>query len=355
MYWSLKFHKFRVKKQEGRCLMTVSPHKTRKGKQIYILTNDLGPRIEGLRSIGLKTPDMKDRFFVELHAGIKDRIQTALPAVEVVSFDMQTMAEKVWTGAIKMQSFIQDAVVVSTCVEMATSRRGHILEVNRIFNGQGKKIGLGPRPGHPSLHCQISSIATVIGNKPVVIAEDGAFTGETIAHVVRLFRESGVNVSIVVIGICFPDALKRIEKEFKGKICVVAGFENPYEWMPDHDFIPFAPNCGRVFGWASEKEALPHYTHDNFSYCFPYVFPFGNPIEWARIPKEHAGSFSMFCLDQAVVLFRRLDEMNERTLCLADLLGAAPRVSAPMSMGGHFMPLVNMAISDFLAEVAHED
>ncbi|MFH0951897.1 MAG: hypothetical protein V1838_01775 [Patescibacteria group bacterium] len=335
----------------------VLPHsKTRKlDGQVYILTNDLGQRIEALRAIGLKTPSAKDHFFIELHNGIKEMIQEALPNIEVVSYDMQIMAEKVWAEAIKMQSSIQDSVVVSTCVEMATSRRGHVLEVNRIFDSQGKKIGLGPRPGHASLHSQISSIAAVIGNKPVVLAEDGAFTGETIARIVRLFRERGVSISVVVIGICFLGAVDRIKKEFEGKICVVAGFENPYEWMPDHDFIPFAPNCGRIFGWTTKEEALPHYTHDNFSYCFPYILPFGDPVEWAKIPKQYAWSFSTFCLDQAAILFRRLDKMNKRKLCLVDLLGATPRVSAPMSLGGHFLPLVNMPISDFLTETAHED
>ena len=330
----------------------VLPH--RPNGKFYIITNDLGARVESLRTLGLKTPDADDHLFVSFHDETKRLIAGYLPDVQVISYDMRSLAEQVWMEAIKLQGTIKDAVVISTCVELASSRRGHILEANRVFDEHGKMIGLGPRPGNTSLQSQINGVSAVVNGSPVVLAEDGAFTGDTIVTLLRLFKKRRVTVSVVVVGICFPGAKEAIEKEFDGKICVISEIDHPYEWMPDHDFIPFAPNCGRVFGGSFGEEILPHYTHESFSYCFPYVLPFGDPVEWASIPKEHAPNFSAFCLEQSLSLFCRLDEMNGKKIRMIDLLGSTPRVSAPMTKGSNQLPNVDGPISDFLAEVIHE-
>jgi hypothetical protein len=322
--------------------------------QTYVITNDLGERIEGLRFAGLTTLGAGDVFFSEFHRKLKDAVQAALPHIKVVSFDMKRLVEDVWTEAMRMQKNLKDAIVISSCAEFAVSRRGHMIEINRIVNQNGEIIGLGPRPGAMTLEKQLNGVAAMANGNPVVLVEDGIFTGSTLVHLLNELRKRKVKVVAITAGICFPKATERLRKEFNGELVIVQEVQKPYEWMPDHDFVPFAPNCGRVFGGAFGDDMLPYYTHEGLSYCFPYVLPFGDPVKWASIPKEHAHSFSAFCLSQACKLFQKLDELNRRRITPMDLLGSTPRISMPMGVGSGKLPNPDMSISEFLGDVIRE-
>lgn len=305
-------------------------------------------------TLGLKTPPADDPVFSRFHGRVKDAIQAALPDISVVSFEMTRLAEEVWTEAMRMQRNLKDAIVISSCSEFASSRRGHMIEINRIVDQHGEIIGLGPRPGAVNLGRQLNGIASMADGNPVVLVEDGIFTGGTLGYLFDQLRKRKVNVVAVAAGICFPPAVDRLRKEFAGELVIVKEVDQPYEWMPDHDFMPFAPNCGRVFGGLFGDEFLPHYTHDNLSYCFPYILPFGDPVKWASIPPEHAYSFSCACLEEAIGLFSVLDKLNEHMIMPMDLLGAAPRVSVPMSIGSSKLPNADMPISEFLSDIRQE-
>ena len=320
----------------------------------YVITHDLGERIQSLRLLGLKTPNADDPFFAELHTKIKDRIASILPTVNVVTYNMNKLVEEVWAKATHLQKNIQDAIVVSSCAEVANPRRGHIIEINRIADKNGEIIGLGPRPGNPSLVKQISGIALVSNGNPVVLVEDGSFTGTTFEYLLNHLKQGRIKVAAIVSGICFPDALSHIGGIFDGEVVVMEKVDRPYEWMPDHDFIPFAPNCGRVYGGPFGDEMLPYYTHEGLSYCFPYILPFGDPVKWASIPKEHACSFSLLCLHEALKLFNMLDDMNGRHLTVSDLMGSTPRISIPITVGNGGLPSRDTPISSFLGEVCNE-
>lgn len=323
-------------------------------EQTYVITNDLGERIESLRYAGLATLGAGDPFFDEFHYQVKRTIQEALPHVNVVTFDMKKLAEDIWTEALRMQRNLKDAIVVSSCAEFATSRRGHTIEINRIVNCKGDIIGLGPRPGSVTLEKQLNSISAVANGNPVVLVEDGIFTGSTLLYLLSELRNRRVHVVAIAAGICFPKAIERLKGGFDGELVIVQEVERPYEWIPDHDFLPFVPNCGRVFGGSFGNDMLPFYTHEGLSYCFPYIYPFGDPVKWASIPKERAYRFSVFCLQEAHKLFCRLNELNNRLLTPMDLLGSVPRVSMPMSVGESKLPNTDMCISDFIQEVCTE-
>jgi hypothetical protein len=171
---------------------------------------------------------------------------------------------------------------------------------------------------------------------------------------VKQFAKHRVEVAGVVVGICFPSAADNLRKLFNGNLMVVEKTQEPIEWMPDHDFLPFIPNCGRVFGQMFGDEGMPFYNHEGISFSFPYILPFGNPNKWASIPQQHTYNFSLFCLEQALGIFKHLDKLNDRQLTIHDLSGSAPRVSMPMSCGDDRLPEVDMPISSFLSEVCHE-
>lgn len=321
---------------------------------LFVITNDVGTRISGMRSIGLKTPAADDPIFKEFHTNLANHIGLILPEVKVVSYDMAELADEVWSKAIQLKTDLASTIVVSTCAELAATRRGHIIEINRLVDTNGDIIGFGPRPGTEFLNKQISGIAELASGKSVVIAEDGAFSGSTIDFLVKQLASHRVEVAAIVVGICFPSAIESLSKSFKGKLMVIEETDKAFEWMPDHDFLPFIPNCGRVLGTMFGDEGMPFYTHDGISFCFPYVLPFGDPIKWASIPEKHAARFSYFCLNWALKIYDHLDVMNGRRLTIRDLSGATPKVSMPMSRGNGRLPTIDMPISSFLREVCHE-
>ena len=329
-------------------------HCDKSHEQTYLLTNDLGERIAGLRFVGVKTPAADDPLFIDFHEQVKNKVAAMLPSVKVVSYDMKQLVEEVWIEASHIKDIIKDAVVVSSCAEVANVRRGHTLEINRIVNEHGEVIGLGPRPGNPSLECQLNSLVSVADGNPVVLVEDGIFTGSTICYLLDEFAKRKVRVSSIVAGLSFPKARDRISKKHAGEIITIKEAGVPFEWMPDHDFIPFAPNCGRVFGGRFGDEILPFYTHDGVSYAFPYVMPFGDPVAWASIPKDHALEFSLYCCQTALELFRRIDKMNGKSITVHDLMGSTPRVSVPMTVSNGRLPNADVPISGFLSDICHE-
>jgi len=323
-------------------------------KKSYILTFDLGERIESLRYVGLKTPKADDPFFSSLHAQMKKVVSTLLPQNNVVAYNMKSLVEDIWSKAVSIKDEIKDSVVISSCAEVSTARRGHTIEINRVVNEHGDVIGFGPRPGYASLDDQFKAIAATVDGSSVILAEDGTFTGSTLLYLLKNLQERGVNVSAIVIGISFPLAINAISKKFKGEVIVVEKSLQPFEWMPDHDFLPFTPNCGRIFGGRFGNEVLPHYTHDGISYCFPYVLPFGDPVKWASIPEKNAIDFSIFCMKQTLSLYEKLESINHKNILVKDLLGVQPRVSAPMTKGGGQFPHVDIPITEFINSTIKE-
>lgn len=332
--------------------MTTIPH--HRSEALYVITHDLGTRIKSLRSLGLETPEENDLFFQEFHRELKSRISSMLPNTQVVSYDMGEMSERILREAVRFQNDLKDCIVLSTCPEIAMARRGHLIEINRIVDKEGSILGLGPRPGNPSLKNQFASISRFAKGKQVVLVEDGAFSGQTLGFLVDQLLSHDINVVAIVVGICFPGALEKIREVFHGKFLTIEESAKPYEWMPDHDFIPFAPNCGRVFGGTFGEETLPYYSHDGMSYSFPYIRPFGNMEKWASIPAEHTYELSLFCIHQALALFNKLGELNGRELTISDLKGSTPRISLPITAGSSALIEPNTTIVDFLQEVCRE-
>ncbi|OGF77314.1 hypothetical protein A3I27_04020 [Candidatus Giovannonibacteria bacterium RIFCSPLOWO2_02_FULL_43_11b] len=321
----------------------------------YIITCDLGNNIARLRHASLKTPKPNDPFFKEFQKEIAHRIESALPKVRVRTINMEDLAEEILEKALEKKSLLKNAAVISTCVEIAAPRRGHTIEINRIVDLNGKILGLGSRPGHPTIDVQIEGILSLAGRQPVVLVEDGSFTGNTICYILKKLRERGLTVDAIVLGIGFPKALENIARVFNGEVHTVEKFNHLIDWMPDHDFFPFSPNCGRVFGIRlADGEIFPFYTNDGASYCFPYNSPFGRLTDWASVPKEAVVSLSLFCLSQAIELFQRLEKMNDKRIRIADLREVKPAVSIPISVGQRELPRTNTRIIDLLNDACQE-
>ena len=238
-------------------------------QKTYILTFDLAQKIKLFRSIGLKTPNPDDTIFTNIKDELIVMVSRAFAGANIRAVSMEDLADEILSRAMDHRKHLSNATVVSTCVEIADLKRGQTIDINRLVGRSGDIIGLGPRPGHPSLEDQIRLIANACDDNPVILMEDGTFTGSTMLQILRMFKQLKVEVAAVVIGFAFENAVKNLKKEFGGELIVVEEMENFIDWMPDHDFFPFVPNCGRVVGVPWNGYNLPLYTHNGASYSIP--------------------------------------------------------------------------------------
>ncbi|HLD28610.1 MAG TPA: hypothetical protein VJB67_03265 [Patescibacteria group bacterium] len=320
----------------------------------YILTFDLGPKIRLLRTEGLKTPDQNDPFFLELKDEIERRIQGFFPDATIKSVTTEDLADEIMSQAVHQKTLLREAEIVSTCLELAILRRGHSIEINRIVDQAGQIIGLGPRPSYPCLDEQIHSINAVSNSRPLVLVEDGSFTGSTLIHILDKLEGQRMSVAAIVIGFAFPKALEAVQARFEGEVVVVEPMEEFIDWMPDHDFFPFTPNCGRVLGMSWNGTNLPFYTHNGASYAVPYLIPFCPMTRWTSIPEDYIYDFSMFCLQQTLKLFELIGRLSGEPVTIGQLMDVRPKISIPVPIGGSGLPRLNARVVDFLSDVCHE-
>jgi hypothetical protein len=328
----------------------------------YILTFDLGEKVQSLRGAGLKTPDANDTFFVEFRNELANLLQNAMPEVKVKMVEMIEMSNAIKEKALERRGLLKNAVIISSCLEIAhppygTIEDGFVLQINRLVDNSGKIIGIGPRPGHRDIKRQIEIIRSMsmdsTMNRPLIVMEDGAFSGKTLSYILGKFRDANLNVDAVVIGFAFPSAKENIKKDFAGEVIIINQFEKLVDWMPDHDFMPFVPNCGRVLGVSMGGVNYPFYTHEGTTFCFPYLVPFAPMSEWTTIPQSHVQKISLFCMQQAMALFDRLEKLNKTTLRVGNLVGMRPKISVPINIGQKRFPELDSSVMDFLSDTCH--
>lgn len=324
----------------------------------YLLTTDLPLQVvEGLGSLGLKTPAADDPFFHEMLEGLKGDISKVLPGARVKVLDMRELAKNVSGAVHRQRPFLKDAAIVSTCPAISTVVHGHTLEVNRVVGFDGAILGRGPRPGHSSVHEQLVGLRSMIDGQPVILVEDGSFTGETLRYLVDEFRGTRIELAAIVLGFAFPKAREAVSSFFAGDLIVTEEVDGDLiDWMPDHDFFPFVPNCGRVVGvrMGTDGDVFPFYSYGGLSYSIPYLHPFCDMEQWASIPRARAPRFSLSCLHRSIQLFELLNKLNGQRFLISDLVSQRLNVSVPVSVGQRQLPSGDMDVLSFLHEVCHE-
>lgn len=319
------------------------------GHNAYVLTCDLGSKMKALEQIGLKMPNSDDVFYKEFDAELARRVQLLLPnTTKVYVIDMDSLAEEILVRAAQFSG----ANIASYCSGICVSN-GQSLQINRLIDDNGKSIGLGPRPGFETI-----GIDSLDKKLPLVLVDDGVFSGDTLSAIVQKIQAAGITVEALVVGLCFPGARKRIEQDFKGEIVSILSIENPIDWMPNHDFFLFSPNCGRVRGTNGSGHLVPVPVVSNgATFSVPYLLPFIKDKtfeDWTSLPASGARDFSLFCAQQVLDFFYRLERQNKKEIYIGDLLGTLPRVSVPIGLQQKSFPFLSSRVRDFLSEVCHQ-
>lgn len=322
------------------------------GHATYLITNDLGEKVEYLRHTGLITPDPHSTFFSDIQSDLEKAVDAATPQDVIVrSVKMSDLADDVLAKALTFAK--DDTLIVSTCPEIANPVRGFTLQVNRLIDFNGNSIGLGPRPGNPSIHDQILAIKNKAHDQPIIIVEDGIFSGETMLFVIDQLRAHNVKVSAMIVGFTFPSSVKTVQaiREAGIEFVSIEEFKNLFDWVPDHDFFPFVPSNGKVVGIPVKKGYLPFYSFDQASYSVPYLYNFCPINNWASINDEPAKALTTFCIRATIALYREIERMNGRTILISDLIHAKQRVSIPVSIWQEYLPHSDVSVISYLSEV----
>lgn len=298
----------------------------------YVVTYDVASRLQAFRPKTITVPRPDDQLFERFHMSLFQKIQQALPGITIETIEMSELRRKIWEQVESRITDLGQQAVLSTCPEIADSNsksEGLLLNINRLFNTDGQLIGHGPRPGFEPLAKQFDDLAQKIAGRSVVLIEDGAFSGGTLRYVLQELNSRGITVTAIIIGFCCTRAKFVLGNFFKGELVIVHPIENLLDWIPDHDLIPFIPNCGRVLGEISTQGFMPVRSVEGFSSAYPYILPFGKIEEWASLPIEGARDLSRLCLETSIELFSRVGPK----MTIGELLGANPRVSMPIEIG----------------------
>jgi len=331
--------------------MTGNPVAGKSGRT-YLLVLDLPEMMEAYERVGLKIPDAA--FFKERQLCLAAKIQESIPACLVETIEANKLVNKIASLLHDLLAVTPEAVVISTVPVVASKTNGHCMQINRLVDPTGKALGLGARPGNCSLRSQFSEIKGCLEKRPVILVEDGSFSGGTMKSMIEICSGMDIEIKHLVIGLLFPAARENILEAFpRAKDIHCWREENFMDWMPDHDFYPFVPNAGKVVGFSYNSCHVPVYLHNGLSLCMPYILPYGKPVEWASVPKEYARKFSVFCIREARAIFWEMEGLNQQKLTLESLSGTYPHVSLPVRDNEKEFPHIKTRILDILLDHEH--
>lgn len=138
------------------------------------------------------------------------------------------------------------------------------------------------------------------------------------------------------------------------EVLCVEEFRDLLDWVPDHDFIPLIPNCGKVLGVSPFGEPTPYYSEESVAYSMPYVHPFCDVEHWASIPTSKKYDLAKKCLGISSQLQTHLNILNGREIILSELTRASQPVTIPVKIGERIQPRIgNISAISFLNEIRH--
>lgn len=312
---------------------------SKKTKRTYLLVLDLPEMMEAYERIGdgnggnLKIPDAA--FFNERQQRLVAKLQEIIPECCVETIEANSLTNQIVGSLHKLLAATPEAVVISTVPGVAWKTNGLCMKINRLIDSMGKYFGIGPRPGNSSINSQFLEIRELSSKRPVILVEDGSFTGGTMVKMIEVCNELHIEIKCLVIGFLFASAKEAILKVFPREKDIHSWREGNFlDWMPDHDFYPFVPNAGKVVGFSYRVNHtvrhMPVRLHNGLHLCKPYILPYGNPVEWASIPAEHAKKFSTFCIREMRDILWKMHWLNGRHVTLQDILDTNPCVGLPV-------------------------
>lgn len=204
----------------------------------------------------------------------------------------------------------------------------------RNLDEQWLDLGHGPRSGAGSIAAQmerITRLQAVRDRKRVIVADDGIWSRKSLAGFEKLLARNGITIEKFLVAIWVkPDPSEPVKEEARLRAPVVTVPESEwnfrpgevYDWVCARDFCPGAPFSGKTVGEPIDGESMRDEVMGGYypgtpmegNFGAPYMLPLGHVQDWASIPGDEVRDFSLFCLDQAIRLFREIEAETKRVL-----------------------------------------
>ncbi len=188
------------------------------------------------------------------------------------------------------------------------------LEINRVADVSNlKKIGISQRPGSISLEEQFDSLPK---DRPIVIIDDGCFSGDTMFQIVTMMKKRGLNVQKSIVGIMidrFNNLIVKDQPDFI--IDSVYDFINVIDWICERDFFIGVPLSGKTVGYKMGNKIIPYYPDVSLLYCRP----FGNPNGSASIPIDCMVEYSKFIIGLSCELWEEIERLSGKVVTCNDV------------------------------------
>lgn len=262
----------------------------------YVISEDIKILIEKwTNSKNFVCPN--DLFFVSLRKKMKKKLESIFgDCVQFVSEDdivdmMKNLSEQYDSSMISIDK------VYSSCPMK--------IEITRTMNQDMTEIFHHQRYGSDSIDTQFDLLCAKLP-KEIVIVDDVIVTGDIIKYVVQQLQERSINVKQVFSGIAMQRGIDRLQ-EIGLSVSALVVYSDFIDEICERDFYPGIPFSGRSV------------ISENRQISAPYIMPFGDPVAWASIPKEHALDFSIFCLKQAICLWEEIEKLSQRIIKCHDI------------------------------------
>ncbi len=224
------------------------------------------------------------------------KLETIFPKVEVV-YDGEIME-----GMRYLLNKTDLPVISLDRIYCNSSQVAGFLDLTRAVDENLNDIGRLSRNGLDNIDSQVQSISTMLLNakvKDIQLWDDVVFFGETITDLIDKFSEYGINIKNVICGIAIGEGIDLIAKRNIQTQCVRC-YDKVVDEVCQRDFITGAELGGRMLIDRSTGKILRT----------PYILPYGNPQKWASIPEDSCRDFSGFCIEQALIIWTEIDNLN---------------------------------------------
>lgn len=263
----------------------------------YVISQDVGLLVSswGLKS-GFSVP--RESYFKGMTLDLENTLKTIFPVVDVIKSDelmkgMTSMVEGCDLPVVSLDRCYINKNIRNVC---------GFLDVSRCVNEKLEKFGISGR-NIGGIDAQLDKICATLkpNEKKIAIADDVLFEGKTHKFVSDLFKNRGVEVGKVIVGVSIGDGKSLLENQGI-KVLSLINYESVIDEICERDFSAGVPFSGRT---VLTNEGV---------YGAPYFLPFGKPEEWASIPTERVKQFSEYCLESSVKLWQNIEKRSKKKI-----------------------------------------
>lgn len=177
-------------------------------------------------------------------------------------------------------------VVIQTIAYSERISSPFMLQVTRAIDEKFNRIpNQVPRQGYASVKSQLINLGLFAEH---TILDDVIFTGQGCKEIIELSLSKNVIIK-KIISCVSTSAGKKLLESMGVRVESLHHFDAVIDEVCQRDFIPGLPYAGRTL-----------ITNTGDYRYVPYLLPWGDPVNWASVPKKNAINFSKACISTAI-------------------------------------------------------